>query len=117
MSWFKSTVNRAVVAGGRSPIGRSVKSYAGTVLHHAGQAVAGGARILNDRIGTRNYKNFEYTAQKLEEVVISCRGGERVQLLRQLLVSLKGVESIHGNSEKATILERSESLEPKKTLL
>lgn len=117
MSWFKSAVNRAVEVGGRNPLGRTVKSYAGTVVYHAGQAVAGGAKILQDRIGSQNYKNFKYTAKKLEEVVVSCRGEERVELLRQLLISLRGTERTLGNSEEAASLEQPQSLEPKKTLL
>lgn len=66
--------------------------------------------------GSRNYKKFKYTAQKLEEVVVSCRGEERVELLRQLLISLRGTEGTYGNSEEAS-LEQLQSLEPKKTLL
>lgn len=53
----------------------------------------------------------------MEEVVASCRGKERVELLRQLLISLKGTERTHGNLEEATSLEQPQPLESKKTLL
>lgn len=50
MSWFKSAVSKAVEVGNKNNITRTVKNYADTVVHQAGQAVAEGAKILQDRI-------------------------------------------------------------------
>ncbi|KAH9672074.1 Centrosomal protein of 135 kDa-like protein [Citrus sinensis] len=79
MSWLKSAVNKAVEVGGRNNLTRTVRSYADTVVQTAGNAVTEGAKIITDRI-------------RLEEVSVSCRGIERVQLLRRWLVALKEVE-------------------------
>lgn len=85
-------MNKAVEAGGKNNITRAVKSYADTVVHHAGQAVAGGARILQDRMVPRNYRSFKNTLKRLEEIAVTCRGIERIQLLRRWLVALKEIE-------------------------
>uniref|UniRef100_K4AIN7 Uncharacterized protein n=1 Tax=Setaria italica TaxID=4555 RepID=K4AIN7_SETIT len=91
MSWLRSAVHRAVEAsGGRSSLlTRTVRTSLGTVVHHAGQAVAGGARLITVRSGNRNYKSAKVTAKRLEEAALSYKGEERVQLLRRWLVALK----------------------------
>lgn len=50
MSWLRSAVNKAVEVGGKNNITRTVRNYADTVVHHAGQAVAGGAKMLQERM-------------------------------------------------------------------
>lgn len=50
MSWLKSAVSKAVEVGNRNNLSRAVKNYADSVVHHAGQAVAGGAKLFQDRI-------------------------------------------------------------------
>ena len=49
-SWLRSAVNKAVEVGNKNNLTRTVKNYADTVVQHAGQAVAEGAKILQDRI-------------------------------------------------------------------
>lgn len=43
MSWIRTAVNKAVEAGGRNNLTRTVRDY-------AGYAVAEGAKIIHDRI-------------------------------------------------------------------
>ncbi|KAK9289391.1 hypothetical protein L1049_007546 [Liquidambar formosana] len=97
MSWIRSAVNKAVEVGGKNNLTRTVRNYADSVVQHAGQAVAGGAKILQDRIVARNLKSFKHTVKGLEEVSVSCRGLERIQLLRRWLVALKEIERISGS--------------------
>ncbi|KAM0875572.1 hypothetical protein ACQ4PT_036691 [Festuca glaucescens] len=93
MSWLRNAVHRAVEAGGGgiSLTTRTVRTSLGTVVHHAGQAVVGGARLING-IGNRYYKSLKQTAKRLEEAALSYRGEERVQLLRRWVVGLKETE-------------------------
>ncbi|KAG6603685.1 hypothetical protein SDJN03_04294, partial [Cucurbita argyrosperma subsp. sororia] len=105
MSWFRAAVIRAVEAGagGKDNITRTVRNYAGTVVHHAGNAVVEGAKIIQDRIGPRNMQGFKQTVKRLEEISVSSRGVERVQLLRRWLVALKEVDRFSSGSIEGDI--------------
>lgn len=82
-------MNKAVEVG-NSNLTRTVKNYADSVGH----AVAEGAKILQDRIGNRNFKSFKQTVQRLEEASISCKGPERVQLMKRWLAALKAIDNM-----------------------
>ncbi|KAK2459110.1 hypothetical protein P8452_05605 [Trifolium repens] len=97
-SWLRSAVNKAVEVGNKNNLTRTVKNYADTVVQHAGQAVAEGAKILQDRIAARNYRSVAQTVKRLEEAAVSHRGHERVLLLRRWLVVLKEIENLSGAS-------------------
>ncbi|KAJ4971787.1 hypothetical protein NE237_004886 [Protea cynaroides] len=94
MSWLITAVSKAV-EDGQNNLTRTVKSYADSVVQHAGQAVAEGAKILQ---GARNFKSLSHTIKRLEEVSVSCRGLERIQLLRIWLVALKECDGQSGSS-------------------
>ncbi|XP_057981798.1 uncharacterized protein LOC131167054 [Malania oleifera] len=98
MSWLRSAMNKAVEVGNKNNLTRTVKNYADSVVQQAGQAVAEGAKIFQDRIGARNFKSFRQTVRRLEDAAITCRGLERVQLLRRWLAVLKEIEKLSGGS-------------------
>lgn len=50
MSWLRTAVNKAVEVGNRKNITRTVRNYADSVVQQAGQAVAEGAKLLQERI-------------------------------------------------------------------
>lgn len=58
MSWIRSAVNKAVEVGNKNNLTRTVKNYADTVVQQAGQAVAEGAKLLQDRIVNFLFLNF-----------------------------------------------------------
>ncbi|GKV30094.1 hypothetical protein SLEP1_g38954 [Rubroshorea leprosula] len=94
MSWLRSALDRAVEAGGKNNLTRTVRSYAESAVQQAGFAVAEGARLLQDRMGARNLQSIRQTVKRLEEVSVTCKGMERVQLLRRWLVALKEIERL-----------------------
>ncbi|KAK7851504.1 hypothetical protein CFP56_041737 [Quercus suber] len=94
MSWIRTAVTKAVEAGGGNNLTRTVRNYADSVVYHAGNAVSEGAKVIQDRIGPRNLKSFKHTLKQLEEMSVSCRGVERIQLLRRWLVALKEIERL-----------------------
>lgn len=100
MSWIRTAVNKAVEAGGRNNLTRTVRNYADSVVSHAGYAVSESAKLIQDRIGPRNLKSFKHTLKQLEEVSVSSRGIERVQLLRRWLVALKEIERLSSGSNE-----------------
>ncbi|KAK6135863.1 hypothetical protein DH2020_030350 [Rehmannia glutinosa] len=106
MSWLRSAVNKAVEVGNKNNLTRTVKNYADSVVHHAGQAVAEGAKIFQDRI----------TVKRLEEASVSCRGRERVELMRRWVAVLKEIEKSSGITfeDKETSNEQHQLLEDPK---
>ncbi|XP_022963058.1 myosin-11-like isoform X3 [Cucurbita moschata] len=99
MSWLRAAVIKAVEAssGRKDNLTRTVRNYAGSVAYHAGNAVVGGAKIIQDRIG-RNMQGFKQAVKRLEEISVSSRGPERVQLLRRWLIALKEVDRLSSGS-------------------
>ncbi|KAL7107818.1 hypothetical protein ACP275_06G078400 [Erythranthe tilingii] len=117
MSWLRSAVNKAVEVGNKNNITRTVKNFSDTVVQHAGQAVAEGAKLFQDRIGSRSFKSFKQTVKRLEEASVSCRGRERAELIRRWLAVLKEIEKSSGltfedrgkNNEKHQLLDEPKS--------
>ncbi|RAL53789.1 hypothetical protein DM860_004260 [Cuscuta australis] len=96
MSWLRSAVSKAVEVGGNGNITRNLRSYAGSVVQHAGYAGFDDATKTRDRSGPGNFKSFKHALKRLEEQSVSCRGIERLQQLRRWLVALKEIERLHG---------------------
>ncbi|KAM3325330.1 myosin-11 isoform X1 [Capsicum chacoense] len=96
MSWLRSAVSKAVEVGGAGNrnLSRNLRYYADSVVQQASNAVSGGAKLFLDRSGSRSFQNFKQAVKTLEELSVSCRGIERVQLLRRWLVSLKEIERL-----------------------
>ncbi|KAH9609692.1 hypothetical protein KSS87_021124 [Heliosperma pusillum] len=111
MSWLRTAVNKAVEVGNKNNITRTVKNYADSVVLQAGQAVAEGAKLLQDRIVPRNHKSFKHAVKRLEEASVSCRGPERVQLLRRWFNLLKEIERISGNTSEEHVMTLEQHLD------
>lgn len=109
-------MSKAVEVGNKNNLTRTVKNYAGSVAHHAGQAVAEGAKLLQDRIGSPNLRSFKQTVKRLEEASVSCRGRERIELMKRWLIALKGSENSSGITfdDKNKTAEQHQPLEDQK---
>lgn len=53
-------MDKAVEVGNKSNLTRAVKSYTDSVVHQAGQAVAEGAKLLQDRIVSRKLEKLSF---------------------------------------------------------
>ncbi|XP_057524824.1 uncharacterized protein LOC130804418 isoform X1 [Amaranthus tricolor] len=115
MSWLKNAVSKAVEVGNKNNITRTVKNYADSVVQQAGHAVAEGAKLLQDRIVARNHKSFTHAVKRLEEASISCRGPERVQLLRRWLTLLKEIAKLSGDLTEDNVMSLEQHLDADET--
>ncbi|OMO89859.1 hypothetical protein CCACVL1_07587 [Corchorus capsularis] len=96
-SWLRTAVNKAVEVGNKNNLTRNIKNYADTVVHHAA--------YCNFKVasGSRSIKSVKQTVKRLEEAAVSCRGSERVMLLKRWLVALKEIENITGGSSEGGV--------------
>ncbi|KAK6140342.1 hypothetical protein DH2020_025906 [Rehmannia glutinosa] len=62
--------------------------------------------------GARNFQNYKLAVKRLEEVSVSCRGIERVQLLRRWLVALKEIERLNEAANSEHLDKSSELNDP-----
>ena len=60
MSWIRTAVNKAVEAGGRNNLTRTVRNYADSVVSHAGYAVSESAKLIQDRIVIFLHQYYPY---------------------------------------------------------
>ncbi|KAD5961781.1 hypothetical protein E3N88_13254 [Mikania micrantha] len=84
MAWLRSAMQKAAEVGGRSSLGDAVRSHTGYSAIRSANAFS---RALN-------IKSYKEAVRRLEEISVSSRGEERVQLLRRWLVSLREIESL-----------------------
>eukprot|EP00850_Spirogloea_muscicola_P015067 SM000112S24009 [mRNA] locus=s112:326344:331632:- [translate_table: standard] len=99
MSWIKSAFNKAAEAAGGAGKGSvpsslsRVRLYAGSVVQNAGHAVAGSAKIFQERLSGKHYNNFKHAVRRLDEVSLATRGEERLQALTRWLGALKDLDN------------------------
>ncbi|VVA97001.1 unnamed protein product [Arabis nemorensis] len=110
MSWLRTAVNKAVEVGNRKNITQTVKNYADSVVQQAGQAVAEGAKLFQDRIGVGAFKSVSQTIQRLEEAAVSYRGHERALLITRWLTVLKEIDRASESSVKDKQMSSEELL-------
>ncbi|KAF2318632.1 hypothetical protein GH714_009464 [Hevea brasiliensis] len=106
MSWLRSAVNKAVEVGNKNNLTRAVKNYADSVVQQAAKPSLKEPKSCKIefnflvQLGNRNYKSVKQTVKRLEEAAVSCRGPERVLLLRRWLLVLKEVEKLWAASSE-----------------
>ncbi|KAL4576533.1 hypothetical protein LXL04_012628 [Taraxacum kok-saghyz] len=93
MAWLKSAMNKAAEASGRSSFGDVVRSHTG-YISLPGNDIFKDALMLRDRVlqKSRNMNSYKEAIRMLEEVSVSSKGEDRVQLIRSWLVSLQEIE-------------------------
>ncbi|GAA0173454.1 actin binding motor protein [Lithospermum erythrorhizon] len=99
--WLKTVVDKAAEVGNSNNISRTVKNYADSVVQQA--------KLIQHRIGARNYRNVKETVKRLEEVSVSCRGAERVQLMKAWLSALKETEMLSNDEQQHALEEQKQS--------
>ncbi|KAH7291914.1 hypothetical protein KP509_29G042100 [Ceratopteris richardii] len=107
MSWLRSAISKAAEVGGKNiapNLSRTVRS----VAQHAGQAVAGGAKMVQDRLVGRNLNSAKVAIKRLNEVAKDARGNERVQALARWLAALK---ELRKDQKSVISVEESGSLD------
>ncbi|KAI4339214.1 hypothetical protein MLD38_024176 [Melastoma candidum] len=116
MAWFRSAMSKAVEVGNKNNLTRAVRNYTDSVVHHAGQAVAEGAKIIQDRMSGWNVRSVKQTIKRLEEAAVSYQGPERVELLRRWLTVLKDIERFSGSTpeDKDKNVEQNQALDDSK---
>ncbi|XP_074369668.1 uncharacterized protein LOC141711135 isoform X1 [Apium graveolens] len=102
MSWLKSAVTKAVAAGGNAvfEVTKAVEAGGSAVIRNT---VFEGGKTLHDRIGPRGTRDFKQTVKRLEELSVTTRGVERVQLLRRWLVALKETVRVFEDSKDSEL--------------
>ena len=63
----------------------------------------------------RNHKSFTHAVKRLEEASISCRGPERVQLLRRWLTLLKEIAKLSGDLTEDNVMSLEQHLDADET--
>ncbi|KAI5054788.1 hypothetical protein GOP47_0029933 [Adiantum capillus-veneris] len=106
MSWLRSAISKAAEVGGKN-IGPNLSRTVRSVAQHAGQAVAGGAKIVQDRLVGRNLNSSKIAIKRLDEVAKSVRGDERIQALARWLGALKEL----GKDHKPITMEEIRSID------
>ncbi|KAI3738386.1 hypothetical protein L2E82_28416 [Cichorium intybus] len=86
MSWIRSAMNKAAEVPGGAIFRAAVRTYTDSFVQHAGYSAP------------RNMYSFSEAARRLEEASVSCKGEERVKLLRRWLVALKEFEIVNESS-------------------
>ncbi|KAB2619464.1 rootletin-like [Pyrus ussuriensis x Pyrus communis] len=79
MSWLRSAVSKAVEVGNKNNLTRTIRNYTNSVVQHAGQAGAEGAKRFQDQMGGRSFRSVKKSIQRWEEAAVSCRRPERLR--------------------------------------
>ncbi|CAH2072840.1 unnamed protein product [Thlaspi arvense] len=110
MSWLRTAVNKAVEVGNRKNITRTVRNYADSVVQQAGQAVAEGAKLFQDRIVISPLLLIIPVPDCYLEAAVTYRGHERALLISRWLTVLKEIDRVSESSVKDKQMSSEEQL-------